>query len=84
MKFLKSFFKHPWIIITICLVITGFLGFFLKDLKIDNSIRQFLPQKDASYKRLTETEKQFGSMNVIGVSIESNNGDILTPENIEV
>ena len=84
MKFLKSFFKHPWIIITICLVITGFLGFFLKDLKIDNSIRQFLPQKDASYKRLTETEKQFGSMNVIGVSIESNNGDILSPENIEV
>ena len=84
MKFVKAFFKRPWLIIAVCLVITGVLGFFLKDLKIDNSIRQFLPQKSDSYTRLNETEDVFGSMVVIGVSIEDKNGDILTPENIQV
>ena len=71
-------------IIAVCLIITAILGFFIKNLGIDNSIRQFLPQKDSSYTRLTETENQFGSMIVIGVSLESDKGTILTPENIQV
>ena len=84
MKFARKFFKQPWIIIALCVVITGVLGFFIKDLQIDNSVRQFLPQKSESYSRLNDTEKQFGSMIVIGVSLEDKNGDIITPENIEV
>ena len=84
MKFAKRFFKHPHLIIAICLVITGILGFFIKDLTIDNSIRQFLPQKDASYTRLSQTEEQFGSMMVIGISMEAKDGTILTPEYIDV
>ena len=74
MSFAKRFFKHPPVIIVLCVVITGVLGFFIKDLTIDNSIRQFLPQKDASYTRLSETEEQFGSMMVIGVSLEAKDG----------
>lgn len=84
MSFAKRFFKHPPVIIALCVVITGILGFFIKDLRIDNSIRQFLPQKDASYTRLSETEEQFGSMMVIGVSLEAKDGTILTPEYIDV
>lgn len=84
MSFAKRFFKHPPVIIVLCVVITGVLGFFIKDLTIDNSIRQFLPQKDASYTRLSETEEQFGSMMVIGVSLEAKDGTILTPEYIDV
>ena len=84
MKASRAFFKKPWLIIVSCVVITGVLGFFIKDLQIDNSIRQFLPQKDASYTRLSETEEQFGSMMVIGVSMEARNGKILTPEYIDV
>ena len=84
MKFAKRFFKRPRLIIAACVIITGVLGFFIKDLAIDNSIRQFLPQKDASYTRLSETEDQFGSMMVIGVSLEAKNGSILTPEYIDV
>ena len=84
MKFAKAFFKKPWIIIAVCVIITGVLGFFIKDLQIDNSVRQFLPQKDASYSRLTKTEEQFGSMMVIGISLEAKNGTILTPEYIDV
>ena len=84
MKITRAFFKRPKLIIAICLILTGLLGFFVTSLGIDNSIRQFLPQKDASYTRLTKTEDQFGSMIVIGVSLESTHGSVLTPENIEV
>ena len=84
MKFLKAFFKHPWIIIVVCVAITGVTGFFLKDLEMDNSTRMFFPQKDESYKRLEDTEDVFGSMLAIGISLEAKNGTILTPENIEV
>lgn len=84
MKFLKSFFKHPWAIIIACLALTGALGFFMKDLVMDNSIRMFFPKKDSSYARLTQTEDEFGSMLVIGISLEAKGGDILTPEYIQV
>lgn len=84
MNFAKKFFKHPWVVIVSCIILTGFFGFFIKDLQIDNSVRQFLPQKSDSYKRLMDTESQFGSMIVVGVSLEDKNGDILTPENIQV
>lgn len=85
MKFLKTFFKHPWIIIVTCIVMTGFFGFFIKDLALENSLRSFFPQKDESYGRLTETEDVFGSMISIGITLETNSGNtILTPEYIEV
>ncbi len=84
MKFLRSLFKHSKLIIATCVVMTGVLGFFIKDLNIDNSLRQFLPHKDASYSRLMDTEEQFGSMIVIGVSLEEPGKTFLTPENIQV
>ena len=84
MKASRVFFKRPWIIIALCVILTGVFGFFITGLGIDNSIRQFLPQKDSSYTRLTQTEDQFGSMIVIGVSLESTKGTVLTPKNIEI
>ncbi len=84
MNFLKKFFKHPWIIIVVCTLITGFLGFFIKDLTLNNSTRDFFPKKNASYERLTQTEETFGSMLSIGVSLETKTGSIITPEYIEV
>ena len=80
----KAFFKRPWIIIALTVILTGLFGSFIMTLVIDNSIRQFMPQKDESYKRLNDTEDVFGSMLVIGVSVADNNGNILTPKNIEV
>ncbi|HAM78105.1 MAG TPA: hypothetical protein DCP61_02800, partial [Treponema sp.] len=84
MNFVKKFFKHPWIIIVFSIALTGFLGFFLKDLTIENTIRMFFPKNDESYTRLTKTEDEFGSMISLGISIESKSGSILTPENIQV
>ena len=84
MNFVKKFFKHPWIIIVFSIALTGFLGFFLKDLTIENTIRMFFPKHDESYTRLTQTEEEFGSMISLGISIEAKSGSILTPENIQV
>ncbi|MBP5520502.1 MAG: RND family transporter [Treponema sp.] len=84
MKPSRAFFKRPRLIIALCVILTGVFGFFITGLGIDNSIRQFLPQKDDSYTRLTQTEDEFGSMIVIGVSLEAEKGSILTPQNIEV
>ncbi len=85
MNFLKTFFKHPWAIIIVCVALTGFFGFFIKDLALENSLRSFFPQKDESYDRLTETEDVFGSMLSIGITLETKNGtSILTPEYIDV
>ncbi|MBP5437367.1 MAG: MMPL family transporter [Treponema sp.] len=84
MNFVKKFFKHPWIIIVFSIALTGFLGFFLKDLTIENTIRMFFPKNDESYTRLTKTEDEFGSMISLGISIEAKSGSILTPENIQV
>ncbi len=85
MKFLKAFFKHPWIIIIACLLVTGFFGFFMKDLVLENSLRSLFPQKDSSYDKLTETEDVFGSMLSIAITLETKDGTtILTPEYIDV
>lgn len=84
MNFLKNFFKHPWMIIITCFALTGFFGFFITKLQMDNSLRQFFPQKDESYDRMNSTEETFGSMLAIGVIIDAKNGTILTPEHLDV
>src|SRR5574344_1093133 len=81
---MKKFFSHPWAIIIVCLAITGVLGFKLKDVKLDNSIRQYFPQKHPSYQRLIDSEDTFGSTVVIGVSLETDKGSIVTPDNVAI
>ena len=81
---MQRFFKHPRIIIIACLIVTGILGIQLKNIKLDNSIRQFFPHKHASYTRLIDTEDTFGSTVVIGVSLETDGESIVTPENIAI
>lgn len=84
-KFLKTFFRYPWAIIVATLLLTGFFGFFLKNLALENSLRSFFPQKDTSYDLLTKTEDEFGSMLSIGITLETKSGTtILTPEYIDV
>ncbi|MCQ2247846.1 MAG: MMPL family transporter [Treponema sp.] len=84
MNFLKKFFRHPWAIIITCFALTGFFGYFIKNLQMDNSLRQFFPQKDESYDRMNATEDTFGSMLSIGIVLDAKNGTILTPEYLDV
>ena len=36
MKATRAIFKKPQLIIALCVIVTGLLGFFIKDLQIDN------------------------------------------------
>ena len=80
---LKSFFKHPKIIIGVCLGLTIFFACFINGLSIQNSIREWLPETNESRMRLEQTEQDFGSMIIIGVSLKTQRGSFLTKENIE-
>lgn len=81
---MKNFFKHPWVIIIVCLGLTGFLGFQLKGIKLDNSITQYLPHENDSYTRLEDTEDTFGTMVTLGISIETKENSIITKDNLTV
>lgn len=81
---MKRLYKYPWLIIVLTLAVTAVLSFQLKDIKMDNSTRLYFPQKHESYKRLIESEDKFGSTVVIGVSLETDKGSIITPENLQV
>jgi len=79
---MKKILKYPKVVVIICLVLTAFFGYQLKNLQFDNSMRQWMPQKDPSYLRMLHTEDVFGSMVVTGVSIETGGDSILTADNI--
>ncbi len=81
---MKKFFKHAWLIIAGCLVITAALGAGLAGVSIENTVRRYMPENSDSYKRLIGTEEQFGSMISVGISLETKGETILTPEYLEV
>ena len=81
---MKSFLKHPWLIIVVCLLLTVGLAIPLCSISIENTVRRYMPTSSDSYKRLIETEEQFGSMISIGISLETEGETILTPEYVSV
>lgn len=81
---MNRFFKHPWLIIVTTFIVTGLLAFQLKDIQMDDSTRLYFPQKHESYQRLIESEDRFGSTVVIGVSLETDKGSIVTPEILSI
>ena len=82
--FMKSFLKHPCLIIVVCLLLTVGLAIPLCSISIENTVRRYMPTSSDSYKRLIETEEQFGSMISIGISLETEGETILTPEYVSV
>ena len=76
--------KHSWLIIAITAVITVFFGWQLKNIRIENTSRTFMPKDDASYQFMLQTEETFGSMLGLGISLETKGKTILTPQYIRV
>ena len=81
---MRKFFKHLWIIVAACLLLTVFFAVQLKNIHLNNSVRQFFPQKHESYVRLLDAEADFGSTVVIGVAVETDEPSIITAEHIAV
>ncbi len=81
---LKKLLQHPWAIIITSLVITVVLGFQLRGVEIENNVRIYMPHDSDSYRTMLNTEDTFGSMIGLGVSLETTEKSIVTPENIQI
>lgn len=82
---MRNFLKHPKLIIFVCIAITVALALPLASIFIENNLRVYMPHHSDSYRRLIQTEEQFGSMVSIGISLEANDkSTILTSEYIDV
>lgn len=82
---MRKILRHPWIVVLLVTAITAFFTIQLKGIEIQNTIRLFMPQKGASYTRLHQTEDQFGSMILLGISFETTQeNSVITPKNISI
>lgn len=81
---MRTLLKHPKFIIILNVLITIALAIPLKNIKLENSIRDFFPLKHEAYQRLTETEEQFGSMIAIGISLETRRDSIMEEKTLDV
>ena len=81
---IKRMLKYSWFIIGLCLALTAFFAWQIKDIRIENTSRTFMPQDDPAYTKMLETEKTFGSMLMLGISLETYGETILTPEYVSI
>ena len=76
--------KYSWLIIALIAVITLFFGWQIKNVRIENTSRTFMPKDDDSYQTMLQTEDTFGSMLMLGISLETYGQTILTPEYLAI
>ena len=81
---IKKMLKASWLIIALSLAITVFFGWQLRKIGIENTVRMYMPQSSDSYQRMLKAEEDFGSMMVLGISLETTGDTILTPEYIQI
>lgn len=76
--------KCSWLIIVASLAITAFFGWQLRKISIENTVRMYMPQSSDSYQRMLKAEEDFGSMMVLGISLETSGDSIISPEYIQI
>ena len=81
---IKKMLKGSWLVICASLVITAFFGWQLRKISIENTVRMYMPQSSESYQRMLKAEEDFGSMMVLGISLETKGASIITPEYITI
>lgn len=81
---IKKMLKCSWLIIIASLAITVFFGWQLRTISIENTVRMYMPQSSESYQRMLKAEEDFGSMMVLGISLETSGDSIITPEYLQI
>ncbi len=81
---MKWILKHSRFIIGVVLVITGILGYQIKNLVIDNDVNNFFPQDNYTYIRTKAIDDIYGSQVIMDIAITSKNESFLTKETIEI
>ena len=81
---IKKMLKCSPLIIAVSLVITAFFTWQLRTIAIENTVRMYMPQSSESYQRMLKAEEDFGSMMVLGISLETHGDTIIKPEYIKI
>ncbi len=68
--------KWYWLIIVLTVIITLFFGWQLKNVKINNDVRIFLPEDHSSNRAFDEVESIFGGTDRIIIGVESIYGTV--------
>ena len=81
---MKKLLKHPWAVILPVLAVTVFFSLQIGSIRIENTMRSFFPQKHESYRKMLEAEDTFGSINVLGIALETDGPSVITAEPVSV
>jgi predicted RND superfamily exporter protein len=81
---LRKMLKHSKLIVAVSIALTAFFAWQLRGVEIENTVRLYMPHDSDSYRTLLKTEEDFGSMIVMGISLETDEDSIITPENLAV
>ena len=81
---IKKMLKCSPLIIVASIVITAFFAWQLRTIAIENTVRMYMPQSSESYQRMLKAEEDFGSMMVLGISLETHGDTIIKPEYIKI
>ncbi len=80
--FAQFILKARFFVLAVCLALTAFFIWVMKDLTVQTRLDDFLPQKHPFLQvqnRLTDT---FGGLNQVTIAIRVKEGDILNPETL--
>ncbi len=83
-KMIKKMLKLSPLIIVLSIALTAFFGIQMRNIAIENTVRLYMPQDSESYKNMLKAEEDFGSMMVLGVSLETKNDTIITPQYLSI
>lgn len=70
-KFSELVFKHRKTVIFLTTILTIFLGYFIKDIKIDPDILNYLPKSDPYVELSTHISEEYGGYHLAMVAMET-------------
>ena len=80
---MKIIYRHPVIVITVVALITVLAGFGLTNLRIEGGT-VFLPDSHPASIGVKETDRIFGSSDIITVMLELETGTVFSPETLRL
>lgn len=73
---MKTFFKHPKILLLILFIITLFFAVQLPKIRLSNNVLTFIPKNNKEVVNYDKVKDQFGSDLIIDVALETTHGTI--------
>jgi uncharacterized protein len=69
-------FRFRWPIIAVFAALTAFFGFWIKDLRVDSNVVNYLPREDEAVRLFTRLDERFGGNDLAMVAVEA--GSVFT------